>query len=166
MTFVRRTVLVVLSLLALCSDAVSAQDSSRADWRAWFATKDSIANCIRGPLLSRVYGLAGEFTVHRTPTGGTCQAGPGPGDPTAWIIDSRLFCPDSNPATWISAPPAAPVLDERRIVSLEASRDSSLLGSLRCAIRPRAAVVVRTRSPRPPAPAPPDDALLLPALGR
>jgi hypothetical protein len=166
MTFVRRTVLVVLSLLPLGSGTVSAQDSSRADWRAWFATKDSIANCIRGPLLSRVYGLAGEFTVHRTPTGGTCQAGPGPGDPTAWIIDSRLFCPDSNPATWISAPPAAPVLDERRIVSLEASRDSSLLGSLRCAIRPRAAVVVRTRSPRPPAPAPPDDALLLPALGR
>ena len=89
----------VLALLALGPGSAFAQDSSRADWRAWFAAKDSVAKCLRGPLLSRVYGVQGEFTIHRSASGGTCQAGPGPGDPTAWMIDSRLFCPDSSPAT-------------------------------------------------------------------
>lgn len=147
MTLKCRGALQILGVLAFGAASAAAQDSSRADWRAWFFEKDPVAKCLKRPLLSRVYGVQGEFTVHRTSTGGTCQAGLGPGSPTAWIIDSQLFCPDSSPATWMRQPPGAPTLDERRVVSVEPTRDSTLLSSLRCVIRPRAAVVVRTRSP-------------------
>jgi hypothetical protein len=138
--------------LSLGAGAASAQDSTRADWRAWFAIRDSVAKCRTGQLLSRVYGVEGEFTVHRTPNGGTCQVGPGPGSPTAWIIDSRLFCPDSSPITWVNPPTSAPALNEKTIVSLETTRDSAVLASFRCGIRPRAAIVVRTTASqtRPP----------------
>jgi hypothetical protein len=111
MTFRHRLALVMVALSLTAGRAV-AQDSSRADWREWLATRDSVARCRKGQLLSRVYGVEGEFTVHRTPSGGTCQAGPGPRSPTAWVIDSKVFCPDSNPATWMDSPKTrAPRMD-------------------------------------------------------
>jgi hypothetical protein len=146
---------VALMTIPLClgANAASAQDSSRADWRTWFAIQDSVDKCRTGQLLSRVYGVDGEFTVHRTPTGGTCQVGPGPGSPMAWVIDSKVFCPDSSPSTWMSPPTRGPLLNEKTVVSLETTRDSEVLASFRCGIRPRAAIVVRTKAskPRPPA---------------
>ena len=117
MTFKCKLALVALAV-SLATNPAVAQDSSRADWRAWFATVDSVAKCRKGQLLSRVYGVEGEYTVHRTPSGGTCQAGPGPGSPTAWVIDSRVFCPDSNPATWMDPPKHAPMFDENIVASL------------------------------------------------
>lgn len=143
-----RQIAVAVVTLCLGAGASLAQDSSRADWRTWFATRDSVARCRMGQLLSRVYGVEGEFTVHRTPTGGTCQAGPGPGAPTAWVIDSRLFCPDSNPTTWMDAPASPPMLDEKTVVSIETTRDSTVLASFRCGIAPRAAILVRTTASR------------------
>ena len=134
-------VLAAVALICITGPgAAVAQDSSRADWRTWFATNDSVARCRALPLVSRVYGGQGEYTIHRTPTGGTCQAGPGPSSPLAWVIDSIVFCPDSNPARWASAP----TIDQKRILEVVPSRDSSLLASFKCTIRPRAAVLVRT----------------------
>lgn len=142
----KRLLSLVAVALSLGAGPALGQDSTRADWRAWFATRDSVARCIKGPLVSRVYGGEGEFTVHRTPSGGTCQAGPGPGEPTAWVIDSRLFCPDSSPSTWMNAPANAPKLDENTVVSIEPTRDSTVLASLECGIRPRTAIVIGTRA--------------------
>lgn len=133
-----------LFLFCLSARELRAQDSSRADWRQWFATKDSVARCRKYPMLMRFYGVEGEFTTHRTPSGGTCQAGPGPGEPTVWVVDSRAYCPDSNPATWRSEPPGFPIIDENRIAEINVTRDSSVLRSYHCPIRPRGAVLFKT----------------------
>jgi hypothetical protein len=145
MTF-RRLLTVGLLSLAFANEA-RAQDSSRTDWREWFAVRDSVARCRAYPMLMQFIGPSGEWTTHRTPAGGTCQAGPGPAEPTAWVIDSVPFCPDSSPASWEGMPRMAPRVDERNLVNLEVTQDSVLLRSLRCAIRPRGAVLIRTRRP-------------------
>lgn len=142
-----RNALVVFAFVFLYGGEARAQDSSRADWRQWFAIKDSVVRCQSYPTLMQFLGPAGEWTTHRTPSGGTCHAGPGPGDPTAWVIDSVLFCPDSSPTTWADAPRKAPHVDDKNIREVSATRDTAVLRSLSCAIRPRAALFIRTRRP-------------------
>src|SRR3954470_7698770 len=96
-----------LVLVVLCvggTRTASAQDSSRADWRRWFAIRDSVARCSKYPEIMQFLGTTGEITVHRTPSGGKCQVGPGPGQPTVWDVDSKIFCPDSSAATWMDQP--------------------------------------------------------------
>ena len=117
----------------------------RADWRKWFATVDSVERCSRYPMLLRAHGKLGEFTIHRTPAGGTCQAGPGPGSPTVWVYDSRVFCPDSNPDTWLYEPRRAPRVDEKNVESIEVTSDTAVLRSYRCPIRAAAAIIMRTK---------------------
>ena len=67
--------------------------------------------------------------------------------PLVWVIDSRAFCPDSNPANWKNEPRGAPRLDEKTIDSVEVTKDSSILRSYRCAIPPTAAILIRTKRP-------------------
>lgn len=131
---------------------VGAQDSSRADWQRWFALLESFAECRAHPLVMRVHGGLGDYTMHRLPDGRLCQAGPGPGQPTAFIIDSLVFCPDSNPDTWARAPRQLASVDLKDVIDIEPVRDTTRLHALDCAIRPRAMIVVRTRANlrRPP----------------
>jgi hypothetical protein len=117
----------------------------RADWRKWFAIVDSVERCWQYPMLLRAHNDHGEHTIHRTPTGGTCQAGPGPGSPTVWVYDSRVFCPDSNPNSWMHEPRRAPRVDEKNLESLEVKSDSAILRSYRCPIRAEKAVIIRTK---------------------
>src|SRR5690348_15206262 len=70
-------------LLACSATSLSAQDSSRADWRDWLATKDSVERCRILPVVERIYTYPNEYSIHRTQSGGTCKAGPGPADPVS-----------------------------------------------------------------------------------
>ena len=141
---IRAVVLCVLVALSVAPRRLTAQDSSRADWRAWFAIKDSVDRCRALPVVRRVYTYPNEYSVHRTASGGTCQVGPGPTEPTAWVVDDVLFCPDSSPQRWANLPDSVK-FDPTLIDSVKPTRDSLFLHGLRCALRPRTAVVVGTR---------------------
>lgn len=134
-------------LLALPVGDTKAQDSSRADWRAWAATVDSVSACRQLPMIRRVYGGPGEYTIHRdSVTGRTCKGGPGPGYPMAWIWNGRPVCPDSSPDTWGKVnPPGVAELAPNDILELRATRDSVEMARLHCPIRPRALFFLRTR---------------------
>src|SRR5215510_1305157 len=140
----RAVALCLLVGISVAPRRLTAQDSSRADWRAWFAIKDSVDRCRALPVVRRVIDPA--YTVHRTPSGGTCQVGPGPTEPTAWVIDGVAFCPDSSPQRWTNLPDSVK-LDPKLIDSITVNRDSLFLRGLRCALRPRGAGVVGTRRP-------------------
>ena len=137
--------LIALSLSMVALGELPAQDSSRADWRAWAAAKDSAAACQRLPMIFRARGLKGEYTVHRDSTGHTCRAGPGPWDPSAWVIDSVVFCPDSSPATWGTNPPNGPEIGPQTLVEIHASTDSAAIAALGCSLTPRMIWYVRLR---------------------
>jgi hypothetical protein len=156
----RSVALCLLVAISVAPGRLTAQDSSRADWRAWFAIKDSVDRCGALPVVRRVYTTPNEYSVHGTASGGTCQVGPGPTEPTAWVIDDVVFCPDSSPQRWANLPDSAKP-DPKLIDSVKATRDSLFLRGLRCPLRPRNAVVVRTRRPPMSGSAPLNEGLVL-----
>jgi hypothetical protein len=104
---------------------------------------DCVMDCaIQPPPPVRIVGL--EPPSIRRPPGGSHHDGAAR-SPFVWVIDSRAFCPDSNPATWRNEPRGAPQLDEKTIDSVEVTKDSSILRSYRCSITPVAAIVIRTK---------------------
>ena len=138
----------VLGLLLPC--VAAGQDSIPPRWRAWAAEKAAFDACRKLPELERVLSGGGEFTLHQdSVTGKICQAGPGPWDPGAWMIDSVLFCPDSTPDTWRSVPPAAAKLDLTG-ATVAVTKDSTVLRNLRCAIRPQYLFTLTTPRGHPP----------------
>lgn len=142
----RAVALCLLVAISVAPRRLMAQDSSRADWRAWFAIKDSVDRCRALPVVRRVYTTPNEYSVHRTASGGTCQVGPGPAEPTAWVVDGVVFCPDSSPQRWANQPDSVK-FDPKLVDSITLTRDSLFLRGLRCALRPRQAVVAGTRRP-------------------
>lgn len=141
-------VAVAFALTASSPREIRAQDSSRADWRAWAVAIDSVAACRRLPLRLHALGPWGEYTVHRdSVTGRTCQAGPGPYYPHAMIHNGKLACPDSNPARWGSLnPDGVPDMSPDRILELRPTQDSAEIARLRCPIRPRTLWYLRTKT--------------------
>jgi hypothetical protein len=73
---------------------------------------------------------------------------PAANSPWVWVIDSRAFCPDSNPARWRNEPRGAPQLEEKNIESIEVTKDSVILRSYRCSIPPAGAILIRTKRPK------------------
>src|SRR5215475_3077381 len=100
----RGVALCLLVAISVAPRRLTAQDSSRADWRAWLAIKDSVDRCRVLPVVRRVFIDHYAYSVHRTASGGTCQVGPGPTEPTAWVVDDVVFCPDSSPQRWANPP--------------------------------------------------------------
>ncbi len=125
----------IYALAFLVPCVAAGQDSIPPRWRTWAVEKAAFETCRTLRELERVRSDAGEYPMHRDAVAGKiCQAGPGPWDPGAWIIDAVLFCPESNPDTWRSVLRADAGIDLSG-ATVAVTRDSAVLRNLHCATR-------------------------------
>lgn len=133
-------------LLALAPTILQAQDSIGAALARIHAQRQAATQCARFPLvLEAYYARDGGGRLHRdSTTGKECWVGPRLPQPQAYIIDGRVFCPDSSPARWSSSPAAMDSIQPSQVRDIQAIQDSVALEGLHCPLRPLAAVRVVT----------------------
>lgn len=105
------------------------------------------AACARLPLITRRFVDGSTHAdVHRDPvTRQTCVVLPQPSTAAvAFQLDGVLYCPVADSA---SGPPRPPLdtISPGRIHSIDVSKDSTMLSTLGCALRPEALITVRLK---------------------
>ena len=123
-----------------------AQDSLQAALNRVEQHRIAAAECMRWPLKIEFYGgLSGDTQVRRDSVSGReCTIPPAPPAPIAYVLDGRVFCPDSNPAKWRTSPAAVGALQRPEIQEIVPVKDTLELRTLACPLRPAAALVITT----------------------